>query len=65
MSQFIAHHFRHFNAASLKDAAEGYSAHLEAGGKMFMTLAGARSTAELGLSLAEWIAADQYVSHPA
>ncbi len=57
VSQFIDHHFRHFNAASLKDAAEGYTAHLEGGGTMLITLAGAMSTAELGISLAEMIRA--------
>src|SRR5712671_3804280 len=55
ISQFIAHHYRHFNAAALLDAAEGYVKHLDGGGKMFMTVAGAMSTAELGLSLAEMI----------
>ena len=59
ISQFIAHHFRHFNAAALKDAANGYTAHLDKGGKMFMTIAGAMSTAELGLSLAEMIRQDK------
>jgi deoxyhypusine synthase len=57
VSQFIDHHFRHFNAAALKDAAEGYTAHLDRGGKMLVTLAGAMSTAELGISLAEMIRA--------
>jgi deoxyhypusine synthase len=37
------------------DAAEAYARHLKSGGKMFVTLAGAMSTAELGLSLAEMI----------
>jgi deoxyhypusine synthase len=55
VSDFIRHHFRHFNAAALIDAADGYSALIDAGGRMFMTLAGAMSTAELGLSLAEMI----------
>lgn len=55
ISQFIAHHYRHFNAAALLDAAKGYETHLKAGGKMLVTLAGAMSTAELGLSLAEMI----------
>lgn len=55
ISQFIEHNYRHFNAAALVDAAKGYKEHLEKGGKMFMTLAGAMSTAELGLSLAEMI----------
>ncbi len=55
VSQFIAHHYRHFNAASLVDAAKGYETHLTEGGKMMLTLAGAMSTAELGVSLAEMI----------
>ena len=40
------------NAAAMIDAAEAYQRHLEKGGKMLVTLAGAMSTAELGLSLA-------------
>ena len=55
VSRFIEYHFRHFNAAALRDAAAGYAAHLDAGGAMLMTLAGAMSTGELGLSLAEMI----------
>jgi deoxyhypusine synthase len=59
VSTFIEHHYRHFNAAALMDAAKGYVTHLEAGGKMMVTLAGAMSTAELGLSLAEMIRQDK------
>jgi deoxyhypusine synthase len=55
ISSFIRRHYRHFNAAALVDAAEGYKRHLAGGGKMLATLAGAMSTAELGLSLAEMI----------
>src|ERR1700723_2813858 len=55
VSQFIEHHYRHFNAAALVDAAKGYETHLLEGGKMMVTLAGAMSTAELGISLAEMI----------
>lgn len=55
VSAFIDKHFRHFNAATLKDAAQAYRAHLDNGGVMFMTVAGAMSTAELGVSLAEMI----------
>ncbi|MCJ7815700.1 MAG: deoxyhypusine synthase family protein [Xanthomonadales bacterium] len=55
ISDFVHHHYRHFNAAALIDAADAYKHHLESGGVMFMTLAGAMSTAELGLSLAEMI----------
>ncbi len=59
VSAFLRHHFRHFNAATLIDAADGYRAHLDGGGKMMVTLAGAMSTAELGLSLAEMIRQDK------
>ncbi len=59
VKDFVKHHFRHFNAAVVVDASEAYIAHLEKGGKMFMTLAGAMSTAELGLSLAEMIRQDK------
>ncbi len=55
VKEFLKHHYRHFNAASLIDAAEGYVKLLESGGKMFLTMGGAMSTAELGLSLAEMI----------
>src|SRR6201993_2724456 len=56
---FIDTHYRHFNAQALKLAAHGYRDHVNQGGKMFMTLAGAMSTAELGLSLAEMIRQDK------
>jgi deoxyhypusine synthase len=59
VSQFVRHHYRHFNAASLVDAADAYTAHLADGGKMMITLAGAMSTAELGISLAEMIRQDK------
>src|ERR671925_802503 len=59
IAEFIRHHFRHFNAAALADAATGYIRHLECGGQMLITLAGAMSTAELGLSLAEMIRQDR------
>jgi deoxyhypusine synthase len=59
VSRFVRHHFRHFNAGAVVDAGDGYIRHLDAGGKMFMTLAGAMSTAELGLSLAEMIRRDK------
>src|SRR5271167_4333736 len=55
ITDFIKRHYRHFNAAVVVDAAEAYIAHLASGGKMFLTLAGAMSTAELGISLAEMI----------
>jgi deoxyhypusine synthase len=59
VSTFIEHNYRHFNAAALMDAAKAYEAHLANGGKMMVTLAGAMSTAELGISLAEMIRQDK------
>ncbi len=59
VTDFIRHNYRHFNAAALVDAADGYQKHLKSGGKMMVTLAGAMSTAELGLSLAEMIRKDK------
>ncbi len=59
ITKFIKHHYRHFNAAAMVDAAQGYVDHLNNGGKMFVTIAGAMSTAELGLSLAEMIRQDK------
>jgi len=53
--QFMKKHYKHFNAASCVDAAQGWVDHLDCGGKMFLTLAGAMSTAEIGISLAEMI----------
>lgn len=55
VSSFIDRHFRHFNAAALRDAADAYVRHIDAGGAMLVTLGGAMSTAELGISLAEMI----------
>ncbi|MBS3910025.1 MAG: deoxyhypusine synthase family protein [Actinobacteria bacterium] len=59
ISRFIEHNYRHFNAATLVDASKAYMEHLEKGGKMMVTLAGAMSTAEIGLSLAEMIRRDK------
>src|SRR6185295_6683697 len=55
ISSFIKHHYRHFNAATVIDASEAYVKLLKAGNKMLVTIAGAMSTAELGVSLAEMI----------
>lgn len=59
VSNFMRHQFRHFNARETVDAAEAYKSHVESGGKMLMTLAGAMSTAELGISLARMIREDK------
>lgn len=55
ISQFIDSYFLHFNAAALKDAAQGYKDQLEANSKMLISLAGAMSTAEIGRIFAEMI----------
>ncbi|WP_114779475.1 deoxyhypusine synthase family protein [Botryobacter ruber] len=59
VTNFLKTHYKHFNAAALIDAAEGYKTHLNNGGKMLITLAGAMSTAELGTILAEMIRQDK------
>src|SRR5882672_10128310 len=55
IKDFLERHFRHFNAVALIEAANAYRLHLEGGGQMLLSLAGAMSTAELGVSLAEMI----------
>ncbi len=52
---FMETQFRHFNAREALWAARAWEDHLEQGGKMLVSLAGAMSTAELGISLAEMI----------
>ena len=59
ISQFITHHYRHFNSATLVDAAKAYEEQVKDGGKMMLAMAGAMSTAELGISLAEMIRQDK------
>jgi len=52
---FIQKNYKHFNAAVIVDAAEAWIAHLKKGGKMFLAIAGALSTGEIGISLGEMI----------
>jgi deoxyhypusine synthase len=59
VSKFIERNYLHFNSAALVDAAKSYESHLETGGKMMITLGGALSTAEIGISLAEMIRQDK------
>jgi deoxyhypusine synthase len=56
---FIKKNYRHFNSAVVVDASEAYVDHLKKGGKMLMAIAGAMSTAELGITLAEMIRRDK------
>src|SRR5690606_12226160 len=59
ITAFIEKHFLHFNAAALVDASKAYKEHLNKDGKMMITLAGAMSTAEMGIILAEMIRQDK------
>lgn len=59
MRTFMQTNFKHFNAAVCVDAAQAWVDLLDEEGKMFLVLAGAMSTAELGISLAEMIRQDK------
>ncbi len=52
---FVDEHYHHFNAGVVQRASNSISNFLEEDGKLFLTLAGAMSTAEIGRSLAEMI----------
>lgn len=53
--RFMETHYLHFNARETVDAAKAWEEHLERGGKMLVSLAGAMSTGELGIILARMI----------
>ncbi len=57
--EFMEKHYLHFNARETLDAARAYERHLDSGGKMLVSLAGAMSTGELGISLSQMIRADK------
>lgn len=59
VTEFMKRHYKHFNSAVVIDASEAYAHHLSKGGKMFVAMAGAMSTAEIGKSLAEMIRKDK------
>jgi len=59
IKNFVEKNFQHFNSAALKDACRAYVQHIEKGGKMFLAMAGAMSTAEIGITLAEMIRQDK------
>ncbi|MBL8815627.1 MAG: deoxyhypusine synthase family protein [Planctomyces sp.] len=50
--EFVLKNYKNFNARVTRDAIIAYWNHLQAGGKMFWTLAGAMSSAQLGITLA-------------
>ncbi len=57
ISSFMGTHFKHFNARETLEAAEGWKKLLDDGGEMFLSVAGAMSSAELGISMAKMIRA--------
>lgn len=59
VSAFMDTHFRHFNARETVDAAKAWRRLLDDGGQMLVALAGAMSTGEIGISLAEMIRKDK------
>ncbi len=59
LKDLLRRHYRHFNSATLIDAADGYVEQIDGGGRMLIAMAGAMSTAELGRSLAEMIRRDK------
>lgn len=59
ISDFLEKQFLHFNARETLDAAKAYRNHLDSGGKMLVSLGGAMSTGELGISLARMIREDK------
>jgi deoxyhypusine synthase len=54
---FVLSNYKNFNARATRDALVAYWKHLEAGGKMFWAVAGAMSSAQLGITLAPAIRA--------
>lgn len=57
ISCFIDEYFERFNSRELKQAAQAYKEHINKGGKMFLAMAGAMSTAGMGKIIAEMIRA--------
>ena len=55
--EFIFKNYKNFNSRATRDATLSYWRHIEGGGKMFWALAGAMSSAQLGISLAPAIRA--------
>ncbi len=55
--ELILRHYKNFNARAIRDATLAYWRHVEGGGRMFWAVAGAMSSAQLGISLAPAIRA--------
>jgi deoxyhypusine synthase len=54
---FVLTNYKNFNARSTRDALLSYWAHIQGGGRMFWAVAGAMSSAQLGITLAPAIRA--------
>jgi deoxyhypusine synthase len=59
VSHFLERNFKHFNARESLDSAKAYKELIDNSGKIVLSLAGAMSTAELGISLARMIREDK------
>lgn len=55
--EFVLKNYKNFNARATRDAFIAYWRHVESGGKMFWAVAGAMSSAQLGITLAPAIRA--------
>ena len=50
--EFVTRNYKNFNSRSLRDATYAYHDHIRAGGRMYWAVAGAMSSAQLGITLA-------------
>src|SRR3984885_9829801 len=55
--EFVLKNYKNFNSRATRDALLAYWRHIEGGGKMFWAVAGAMSSAQLGITLAPAIRA--------
>ena len=55
--EFVLKNYKNFNSRATRDATISYWRHVEKGGKMFWAVAGAMSSAQLGITLAPAIRA--------
>ncbi len=60
---FVLTNYKNFNARATRDALVAYWRHIDAGGKMFWAVAGAMSSAQLGITLAPAIRAGLVHGH--
>lgn len=57
VTDFVLKNYKNFNARATRDALVAYWRHVEGGGRMFWAIAGAMSSAQLGITLAPAIRA--------